>query len=146
MEVEPDPAIVVTPEHILTTKEILIQRQDTHLDSLAERLRELRVRRVIEPMLAGRSLSDVPQDDIRFLVDLGTFRFDGAGGLVIANPIYREALPPRARQHDHGQACRDAGRAHDHAHPRLDATLPCRQVMLVVRRLCCGWRLLRPDS
>ena len=32
---------------------ILIQRQDTHLDSLAERLREPRVRRVIEPMLAG---------------------------------------------------------------------------------------------
>ncbi|WP_423225584.1 ATP-binding protein [Candidatus Amarolinea aalborgensis] len=93
MEVAPDPAIAITPEHILTAKEILIQRQDTHLDSLAERLREPRVRRVIEPMLTGGSLSDVPQDDIRFLVDLGLCRFDGAGGLVIANPIYREVLP-----------------------------------------------------
>ena len=93
MEVAPDPAIAITPEHILTAKEILIQRQDTHLDSLAERLREPRVRRVIEPILTGGSLSDVPQDDIRFLVDLGLCRFDGAGGLVIANPIYREVLP-----------------------------------------------------
>jgi len=93
MEVAPDPAIAITPEHIQTAKELLIQRQDTHLDSLAERLREPRVRRVIEPILTGGSLSDVPHDDIRFLVDLGLCRFDGAGGLVIANPIYREVLP-----------------------------------------------------
>ncbi len=93
MEVVPDPAVAVTPVHIQIAKEILIQRQDTHLDSLAERLREPRVRRVIEPILAGRSLNDIPQDDIRFVVDLGLCRFDGAGGLVIANPIYREVLP-----------------------------------------------------
>jgi type II secretory pathway predicted ATPase ExeA len=31
--------IAITKEHILTAKEILIARQDTHLDSLAERLR-----------------------------------------------------------------------------------------------------------
>ncbi len=31
--------IAITKEHILTVKEILIARQDTHLDSLAERLR-----------------------------------------------------------------------------------------------------------
>ena len=35
----------------------------------------------------------MPLDDIRFVVDLGLCRFDGAGGLVIANPIYREVLP-----------------------------------------------------
>jgi hypothetical protein len=51
------------------------------------------VRRVIEPLLAGGSISDTPQDDIRFVVDLGLCRFDGAGGLVIANPIYKEVLP-----------------------------------------------------
>jgi type II secretory pathway predicted ATPase ExeA len=86
----PDP---VTVAHIDAAKELLIQRQDTHLDSLAERLREARVRGVIEPILAGGSLDDVPQDDIRFVVDLGLCRFDGAGGLVIANPIYHEVLP-----------------------------------------------------
>jgi type II secretory pathway predicted ATPase ExeA len=74
-------------------KELLIQRQDTHLDSLAERLREPRVRHVIEPLLAGRTLADVPFDDIRFVQDLGLCRMDPAGGLVIANPIYREVIP-----------------------------------------------------
>ncbi|MBP1468446.1 ATP-binding protein [Candidatus Chloroploca sp. M-50] len=87
---EPRP---ITVAHLEAAKELMIQRQDTHLDSLAERLREPRVRRVIEPLLAGGSLSDVPQDDIRFVVDLGLCRFDGPGGLVIANPIYKEVLP-----------------------------------------------------
>ena len=92
-EILADAPAPVTAEHIAAAKELLIQRQDTHLDSLAERLREPRVRRVVEPILAGGSISDVPQDDIRFVVDLGLCRFDGAGGLVIANPIYREVLP-----------------------------------------------------
>ena len=35
-----DPAIPITPELVNEAKEILIRRQDTHLDSLAERLRE----------------------------------------------------------------------------------------------------------
>ncbi len=89
----PDPAQPITPETIERAKEILIERQDTHLDSLAERLREPRVRRIIEPMLAGLTLGDVPQDDIRFLLDLGLARYDPAVGLVIANPIYREVIP-----------------------------------------------------
>ena len=38
MIVAPDPTVAVTADHILAAKEILIQRQDTHLDSLAERL------------------------------------------------------------------------------------------------------------
>ncbi len=91
--VVPDPAVAVTARHVDEAREILIQRQDTHLDSLAERLREPRVRRVIEPILAGTSIADVPEDDLRFVVDLGLCRLSGSGGLVIANPIYREVLP-----------------------------------------------------
>lgn len=92
MVVNPDPTQAVTAEHIGAAKELLIQRQDTHLDSLAERLREPRVRRVIEPILAGNSLGDTPPDDIRFVLDLGLCRLRN-GGLVIANPIYQEVLP-----------------------------------------------------
>ena len=88
-----DEPLPVTVAHLEEAKELMIQRQDTHLDSLAERLREPRVRRVIEPLLSGGSISDVPSDDIRFVVDLGLCRFDGAGGLIIANPIYKEVLP-----------------------------------------------------
>ncbi|MFN8747627.1 MAG: ATP-binding protein, partial [Pseudanabaena sp.] len=57
-----DPHIPITPELVNQAKEILIQRQDTHLDSLAERLREERVRAIIQPILAGQELPDVPQD------------------------------------------------------------------------------------
>mgnify|MGYP006994848280 CR=1 FL=1 len=41
---------------------MLIQRQYTHLDSLAERLRENRVKVIIEPILAGRNLPDTPDE------------------------------------------------------------------------------------
>jgi type II secretory pathway predicted ATPase ExeA len=92
-ELAPDPAITITVELIDQAKEILIQRQDTHLDSLAERLREPRIRAIIEPMLAGQALEGVPNEDIQFVLDLGLCRMDPNGGLTIANPIYREVLP-----------------------------------------------------
>ena len=83
----------IEASHIHDAKERLITRQDTHLDSLAERLREPRVRAVIEPMLAGQDLGIVAADDRQFLIDLGLVKRDPAGGLSIANPIYREVLP-----------------------------------------------------
>ena len=74
-------------------KEELILRRVTHLDQLADKLREERVRRIIEPMLAGNALGVVPEEDRDYLVDLGLLRRTDGGGLVIANPIYREVLP-----------------------------------------------------
>ena len=88
-----DRNIPITGEHILQAKEILIARQDTHLDSLAERLREPRIKAIIEPMLAGLELGNVPNDDIQFVIDLGLCKMHPQGGLTIANPIYREVLP-----------------------------------------------------
>jgi hypothetical protein len=89
----PDRTQPITPMQIDQAKEVLIARQDTHLDSLAERLREARVRAIIEPMLAGLALGDISADDLRFVQDLGLVRSDPEGGLVVANPIYREVLP-----------------------------------------------------
>ena len=74
-------------------KETLIVERVTHLDQLADKLREDRVRRVIEPLLAGTEPGIVAQDDRDYLIDLGLLRRDGSGGLVVANPIYREVLP-----------------------------------------------------
>ena len=88
-----DRNIAITKEHILQAKEILIARQDTHLDSLAERLREPRIKAIIEPMLAGLELGNIPNDDIQFVIDLGLCKMHPQGGLTIANPIYREVLP-----------------------------------------------------
>jgi SpoVK/Ycf46/Vps4 family AAA+-type ATPase len=89
----PDRTIAITADHINQAKDILIQRQDTHLDSLAERLKETRVRNVIEPILAGAALDNIPDDDIRFVLDLGLCRSVSGSGLEIANPIYKEILP-----------------------------------------------------
>jgi hypothetical protein len=83
----------ITVATIEKAKTILIQRQDTHLDSLAERLREDRVRTIIQPILAGEDLPDVPPDDIRYLLDLGLCKDGNGRGLEIANPIYKEVLP-----------------------------------------------------
>lgn len=92
-EIIPDLSIPISVEAIERAKEVLIARQETHLDSLAERLREPRVRQIIEPMMAGRTLDNVPKDDIRFVQDLGLCRVDEQGMLYVANPIYREVLP-----------------------------------------------------
>ncbi len=76
-----------------TARETLIQRRDTHLDSLAKRLREPRVQRVLEPILAGEVLAaEVMDDDVSFTKDLGLV-VSGPQGLQIANPIYREIIP-----------------------------------------------------
>jgi hypothetical protein len=89
----PDATQPLTAAHVDAAKELLLRRQDTHLDSLAERLREPRVRRILEPMLAGRALGDVPEDDLRFVQDLGLVRMASSGGLEVANPLYREVIP-----------------------------------------------------
>ncbi|OJT19183.1 polyketide biosynthesis operon protein CyrO [Archangium sp. Cb G35] len=89
----PDRSQVLTAAHVDAAKEILLRRQDTHLDSLAERLRESRVRRILEPILAGLALGNVPEDDLRFAQDLGLVRMARTGGLEVANPLYREIIP-----------------------------------------------------
>ena len=80
-------------EQIDRAKETLIVERVTHLDQLADKLREERVRRVIEPLLAGTLMDAVPEDDRQYLVDLGLLRRAAGGQLVVANPIYREVLP-----------------------------------------------------
>jgi hypothetical protein len=90
--IAPDPAIALTVVEVEQAKEILIARKDTHLDSLAKRLEEGRIRRIIEPMIAGQELRNVSNEDIQFVLDLGLCQMK-EGGLVIANAIYREVLP-----------------------------------------------------
>ncbi len=92
-ELQPDVAQPIIIKEIERAKDILIERQETHLDSLVERLREERVRHVIEPILAGsQEITSLPPDDLRFVLDLGLVR-QVNGGIVIANPIYREVIP-----------------------------------------------------
>ncbi len=87
-----DRSIAIDTHHIQTAKEILIRRKDTHLDSLTKRLRENRVKAILEPMMAGQDLNESSDEDRDFLVDLGLLRRENNGGLIVANPIYREIL------------------------------------------------------
>ncbi|MBU2688677.1 MAG: AAA-like domain-containing protein [Actinobacteria bacterium] len=84
---------VIGVEHIEQAKETLIERRDTHLDSLVARLNEPRVRRVIEPILTGDvSFDPTFNDDFSFVHDLGLVA-QREGAMVIANPIYAEIIP-----------------------------------------------------
>jgi hypothetical protein len=56
-------ATTIAAEHIDEAKERLILERQTHLDSLVEKLRDPRVRRVIEPLIAGRALTEDPYND-----------------------------------------------------------------------------------
>lgn len=88
-----DRSCPITAEMIVQAREHLIEKRVTHLDQLADKLQENRVRRVIEPMLAGQMITEATDDDRQYVMDLGLIRREGAGGLVIANPIYREVIP-----------------------------------------------------
>jgi len=71
---------------------LLVKRRDTHLHSLATRLEEPRVRAVVEPMLTGELMTNVPSADVEYVLDLGLVREGPGGALSIANPIYREIV------------------------------------------------------
>ncbi|MCP4111843.1 MAG: ATP-binding protein [Desulfobacteraceae bacterium] len=82
----------VTAEMMARAKENLIHRRDVHIDQLADKLQEERVRRVIEPILAGENEPEkIPTDDIRYVRDLGLIRTEGQ--IRIANRIYQEVIP-----------------------------------------------------
>ncbi|MDR1979621.1 MAG: ATP-binding protein, partial [Synergistaceae bacterium] len=85
----------ITLDTIEEAANLLILERATHLDQLADKLHEERVRRVIAPMAAGENWAKEakPQsDDLQYVVDLGLIRNDG-GNYVISNAIYREVLP-----------------------------------------------------
>ena len=81
----------ITLEAIREARERLILRRDTHLDQLVYKLREPRVRRVIEPLLSGGPPDGISGKDISYVRDLGLV--GPSDPLEIANPIYREVIP-----------------------------------------------------
>lgn len=92
-ELAQDVSMSITVAHVNQAKEVLIERRQTHLDQLTDKLREERVRAVIEPILAGDVLDAVPLDDRDYVIDLGLVRRTDASGLAIANRIYGEVIP-----------------------------------------------------
>ena len=81
----------VSADAIHTAQEQLIQRRETHLDQLADKLKEERVRRVVEPLLSGGEQRRFVDRDLEYVRDLGLVAQDRP--LRIANPIYAEVVP-----------------------------------------------------
>ena len=81
----------VTAAAVAAVREELIVERVTHLDYLADKLREERVRRVIEPMLTGAERYAITDRDLGYARDLGLLAREAP--VRIANPIYAEVLP-----------------------------------------------------
>ena len=87
-----DRSITITSDMIHQAKENIILRRETHIDQLVDKLKEERVRRVIEPLILGENISQRHPDDIEYLIDLGLMKRSDKG-LVVSNPIYAEVIP-----------------------------------------------------
>ena len=81
----------IDAEAILAAQERLILRRETHLDQLADKLQEERVRRVVEPLLSGGAERGFKARDLEYVRDLGLIAVDDPPR--IANPIYAEVVP-----------------------------------------------------
>ena len=91
-----DRSITITAEMIERAQENIIYRRDTHIDILIDKLKEPRVKRVIEPILANSEESDdslIPSDDIQYVIDMGLIKVERGKARRIANGIYREIIP-----------------------------------------------------
>ncbi|MCP4688267.1 MAG: ATP-binding protein [Desulfobacterales bacterium] len=89
---EDDYSREITPGHVAQAKEELIQRRDTHLDSLMDKLRESAVKRIVEAVIGGEILTpDRLNDDIAYVQDLGIITRKAP--IQFTNPIYAEIIP-----------------------------------------------------
>ena len=92
-----DRSRTIEEDDVFAAREELILARRTHLDQLAHKLEEERVRRVIEPLLSnaeepGGEVSDIGfQRDVDYVRDLGLIA--PGRGIRMANPIYAEVVP-----------------------------------------------------
>jgi hypothetical protein len=89
-----DRSKLITVEAFREAKERLIQRRDTHLDQLIDKLREDRVRRVIAPLLGSEEINEaIPEGDLQYVIDLGLVHRGESRSIEISNAIYQEIIP-----------------------------------------------------
>jgi hypothetical protein len=81
---------VITADMAKKAIQTIILRRDTHIDSLLERLKEERVRSVIEPIILG-DIVDVTSDDFYYCCDLGLIKMTPEK-IEPSNPIYAEVI------------------------------------------------------
>jgi hypothetical protein len=88
-----DPSIAITQDMAKQAIQSIILARGTHFDSLMERLKEERVRKVIQPLILGDNMAvDRISDDYLYTRDLGLIREIGKGVVEPANKIYAEII------------------------------------------------------
>ena len=85
-----DRSRVIEVDDVYAAREELILSRRTHLDQLAHKLEEARVRRVVEPLLSGGEVQHHARD-LEYVRDLGLLAPDSPPRM--ANPIYAEVVP-----------------------------------------------------
>jgi hypothetical protein len=81
----------ISKSDIEESKNSLIKRRDTHLDSLADKLREPKVFPIIDAIIEGQvDIVNFDPDAIQYVRDIGLLKQDR---MEIANPIYQEIIP-----------------------------------------------------
>ena len=87
-----DRSVPITQERYEAARERLIRSRQTHLDQLADKLREPRVNQVIAAILAGsETLDGLTDEDLQYTEDLGLIVRKPQ--VRISNAIYREIIP-----------------------------------------------------
>ena len=126
----------VTADAIAAVREEIIAQRVTHLDYLADKLREDRVRRVVEPMLSGGERRATTRD-VEYARDLGLLARDAP--VRIANPIYAEVIPRELAWVVQEELTQDAA-PFVKADGSLDADLLLREFQTFFRRHSEHWR------
>lgn len=81
----------ITEEMVDQAAKNIILRRDTHIDSLLERLKEERVKNIVQPMLLGKLNYSLLEDDTQYCIDLGIVK-NHKGELIPSNPLYGEVI------------------------------------------------------
>jgi hypothetical protein len=82
----------VTAELVSKAIRTIILNRPAHIDSLLERLKEERVRKIIEPVILGEDFIDRDSDDFLYAKDLGLIRENNNFRIIPSNPIYAEII------------------------------------------------------
>jgi hypothetical protein len=88
----PDDYVPVSLEHIKEAREQMILARETHLDALAYRMEDPRIRKIMETLVSGGLDPGLTESEgFRLCLDLGLVIRE-KGTPTVANPIYREVL------------------------------------------------------
>jgi hypothetical protein len=84
----------ITKKLIEEAKDKIILERYTHIDQLLDKLKEERVRGVIEPIMLNKELEqNFREDDVSYVEDLGIIKRSRSGEIRISNRIYQEIIP-----------------------------------------------------